>query len=205
MGADAAGCRCNEDEQLWGARGDDYAMHHLIREHVTERAEEVLYRCPATGRRWIGEFTEDDEGAPSWRLRRVPSAAELVEWLASQEDPALTLSVADPQIEVRPVGSSETLRGADALAAYVQGAETDPGRPLARAVSLIEQDPDHVVVFGSVAYPRDGSYSEHRPAAWLVTVRHGRLIRSLWFDSWKAARTAAGLGEGAAMRRLGPA
>jgi hypothetical protein len=51
---------------------------------------------------------------------------------------------------------------------------------------------DEVLTLGSVDYQRDGEYHEHRPAAWLVTVSRGRILRSLGFDSWEAARNAAG-------------
>jgi hypothetical protein len=206
MGARHDECRCHDSTILWGASGDDYVMHHLVRDQVGEGGGEVLYRCPATRRKWVGEFTVDDEDIPAFRLRRVMTAAELVDWLAGREDDlAMRFAYLHPDVEFRPVDSRKTYHGADRARDYATRAAADPDHAQARALSLIDVDPDRCVVLGSVAYKRDGVYSEHRPAAWLVTMRNGKVICSLWFDSWMAARKAAGLSEegGPGPRRLG--
>ena len=197
-------CRCREAALLWGAPADDYTYEHLVHEEVREATGDVLYRCPETGRRWIGEFVPDDAGITTFRLRRLMRAAELIEMLAAGNDPGAGLQFTHPEVEFRPAGSKETFHGVEAARQFIYRRMHDPDPPLASAISVIDVTDDEVVVLGNIAYKRDGAYAENRPGAWLVTLRNGCIIRSLWFDSWKAARRAAGLPDegGPATRRL---
>jgi ketosteroid isomerase-like protein len=188
-------CQCNDAVLLWGRVADDYVATHLVRDDVVEATADVVYRCPETGRKWIGEFVPDETDVKAFRLRRIMRAAELVELLAAQADPAAGLQWTDPAVEFRPPGSQDTYHGIDEARRWARLAAIDPDFPRTSAISVIDVADDEVVVLGNVAFKRDGHYSENRPAAWLVTVRQGRIVRSLWFDSWKGARTAAGLPE----------
>jgi hypothetical protein len=198
-------CRCTDESLLWGAAADDYAETHLVRERVGERAREVSYRCPQTGRRWIMDVAEDDQGEAALRLRRLLGAAELVEHLSRLRTWEEHVPFWDPDIELQPPGSEELVKGADRVREYARNAAADPNTPRARALSVIDLG-EQAVVLGNVSHRRGGRYVEHRPAAWLVAARGGRMYRSLYFDSWEAAREAAGLkGEtdGPAARQIG--
>jgi hypothetical protein len=196
-------CQCQDATLLWGRVADDYVASHLVRDDVVEATADVVYRCPETRRRWVGEFVPDDAGVRAFRLRRILRAAELVELLAVQANPVAGLDWTHPAVEFRPPGSRDTYHGIEEARRWAHRAATDPDFPRTSAISLIDVADDEVVVLGNVAFKRDGHYSENRPAAWLVTLRQGKIVRSLWFDSWKAARTAAGLPEtGGPMRRI---
>jgi ketosteroid isomerase-like protein len=184
-------CRCSEASLLWGPRADDYADAHLVREAVGESAEEVLYRCPDTGRLWVLDVAAAQQGGSALRLRWLLGTAELVEHLAAAQA-VDRLAFTHPDIEFQPVGSTEVYRGLEEARRWVEKTARDPDSPRATAISLIDQG-EQVVVFGSVSHRRDGGYTEHRPAAWLVSTKGGRIARSIGFESWTAAREAAGL------------
>lgn len=195
-------CQCEQVSVLWGLAADDYAEAHLTREAVTETAAEVVYRCSATGRTWIMDAEPDAEGHPALRLRWLLSAPDLIAHLAQAGDATTSLAFTHPDVEFRPVGGTEVFHGiANARRERLRW-ESSPEQPKAAAVSMIEHGED-VVVLGSIAQLRDGDYTEHVPAAWLVTVKHGRIARNLWFDSWDAARRAAGIGPEDKVTKLG--
>jgi hypothetical protein len=199
-----ATCRCTDEALLWGVPADDYSTDHLVRDVVAEGGQRIVYRCPDTGRRWIGEFVDDDRGVTSFRLRQALRAAELVELLVREPPPYHDLTWTDPEVEFRPPGSDTVYRGYEQAREWADRAVRDPSFPRPTALSMIEVREDEVVVLGSVAFKRGGEYHEHRPSAWLVTTREGRILRSLWFDSWSEARKAAGVSESApAAKRLG--
>jgi hypothetical protein len=185
-------CRCEELSVLWGAVADDYAEAHLVREAVDETTREVVYRCPDTGRRWVLDIADEEPGGAALRLRWLLTTAELVEHLATVHSLEDHMAFWHPEIELQPVGSSDMVRGKEAAREWAERAVADPEFPRTSAISLIDQG-EQVLVLGSVSHKRKGLYVEHRPAAWLVTGRNGRIARSLWFDSWDAARMAAGL------------
>jgi ketosteroid isomerase-like protein len=196
-------CRCQDATLLWSGVADDYAEAHLVTHEVLETGD-VVYRCPDTRLSWIGEFVADRAGTQTFRLRRILRAAELVEMLAAQTG-AAALEWMDPAVEFRPPGSSTTYRGADKAQEWADRSASNPNAPRSTVISVIDVADEQAVALGNVAFRRDGRYIDHRPAAWLVTSRDGRIARSLWFDSWNAARTAAGLPEsgGPAGRRIG--
>jgi hypothetical protein len=185
-------CRCADESVLWGAAADDYAESHLVRESVAERAREVLYRCPITDRRWVMDIADDEEGGAALRLRWLMSTAELVEHLAKIDEVEEHFAFWHPDIEVHPSGSGEIIRGREAAREWALKAKSDVTAPRATAISLVDQG-EQVVVFGSVSLRRAGRYVEHKPAAWLVTGKTGRITRSMSFDTWEEAREAAGL------------
>lgn len=198
-------CRCADATFLWGGDAEDYADAHLVRHDVVPDSREVIYRCPATGIRWVAEFKAEGAGGQRYRLRRILRAAELVELLAGADDAAAALDWSHPRIEFRPSGCEDTYHGAAEAQRWAERAAADPDFPRATAISVVDVSDDEAVVLGNVAYRRDGRFVEHRPAAWLITLRHGRIVRNLWFDSWSAARTAAGLpaAGGKPSRRIG--
>ena len=198
-------CRCNDESVLWGGVADDYAETHLVRDAVKERAREVHYRCPQTGRRWVMDIADDEQGAASLRLRRLLGAAELVEHLSKLESWEEHVPFWDPDIVLQPLGSDVLVKGVENVREYARKAAADPNTPRARALSVIDLG-EQAVVLGNVSHRRGGRYVEHRPAAWLVAARDGRMYRSLYFDSWDAAREAAGLRgdrDGPAPRQIG--
>jgi hypothetical protein len=200
-------CRCDEAFELWGATADDYVDLHLVRLQVLEGGNEILFRCPAGGRVWLQDFESDGAGVATLRLRWLSEAqrpAAVVERINAIENPLDRLPYVDPDIEFRPYGSDRTYRGLAAARRFARQAADDPTFPRAAAISVIEKGED-AVVLGSVAVARDGAFVEHRPAAWLVTVRAGRVQRVLTYDSWTAAREAAGVSEDetSRSRRLG--
>ena len=186
-------CRCDDETLLVGVEADDYAETHLVREAVGEGAREVRYRCPQTKRLWVLDIDgHPSAGSGTLRLRRLMTTAELVEFLASEPPMQERLAFTDPDVEFRLVGDDTIYRGLAEARRWAERLDRGRDVPRAQALSMVEQG-DDVVVFGSVAEKRDGRYVEHRPAAWLLTSRNGRLVRSLWFDSWEAAREAVGL------------
>jgi hypothetical protein len=177
---------------LWGPSADDYAESHLVRESVAESASEVVYRCAHSKRSWVMDTEPDQDGVPALRLRWLLSAPDLIAHLAEVADAHTTLAFTHPEVEFRPVGGTEVFHGIEDARRERLKWENAPEQPKVAAVSMLERG-DDVVVFGSISQKRDGDYTEHVPAAWLVTVRHGRIARNLWFDSWEAARRAAGI------------
>jgi ketosteroid isomerase-like protein len=199
-------CQCEKVSVMWSVSADEYAEAHLVRESVTESAGEVVYRCPTSGRIWVMDAEPDESGIPALRLRWLLSAPELIEHLFESTDPAVNLAFTHPDVEFRPLDSDTVFHGMEEARRVVAERQADPAPPKVSAVSMLDRG-DDVVVFGSVAHLRDGAYTENRPAAWLVKVSGGRIARSLWFDSWEAARRAGGFGPqedpGPKPRRLG--
>jgi hypothetical protein len=193
-------CRCDELTLLQDVQADDHA-EHLVRERTEDGGSVVWFSCPHTGRRWVMEFLGGEGEARSIRLRRSMAAAELVEHLADAE-PGEVLEWTHEDIEFILPGDARTYHGLDQARAAAAAAAVDPSTPKRQAVSLIEVSEREALVLGGVSYVRDGVRSEHRPGGWLVTVKHGKISRSLWFDTWDAARRAAGLPEGATGRRI---
>jgi hypothetical protein len=201
-------CRCDSGCELRGARADDYVERHLVRQQVLEGGREVLFRCPTTGRMWLQDFAPETGGAQTLRLRWLSEAqrpAAVVERMNGISNPVDQLPYVAPDVEFQPYGSERTYRGLDAARRYAHEAAADPAHPKIRGISVVEKG-DDAVVLGSVALPRDGQFVEHRPAAWLVTVRNGKVQRILTYDSWGDARDAAGVTDEEAQdaRRLGP-
>ena len=187
-------CRCEETFLLHDSVADDYT-EHLVADSVEDDGRIVRYHCPLTGRRWTMAFQDDAADGSSMELWQVMTAAELVERLAASEPPEREQTVAwmDDDIEFRVVGGDEIHHGRAAAEEWAARAANDPSFPKARAISVVELSPAEALVLGDVGYRRDDRYVEYRPSAWLVTVRDGKLIRSLWFDSWDEGRRAAGL------------
>ena len=201
-------CRCDSGSELRGAAADDYVERHLVRQQVLEGGREILFRCPMTGRTWLQDFVTDASGIATLRVRWLSEAqrpAAVVERLNAIEDPLEQLPYVAPDVEFKPYGSDRTYRGLAAARRYAREAAADPARPRAVGISVVEKG-DDAVVLGSIALPRDGQFVEHRPAAWLVTVRGGKVQRVLTYDSWGDARDAAGVTDEEAQeaRRLGP-
>ena len=193
----AGGCRCDGGSELWGAEADDYIEAHLVRLQVLEGGHEILYRCPETGRTWLHDFIRDDDGVPTLRLRWLSEAqrpAAVVERMAARDTPLEQLPYVDAEVEFQPYGETRTYHGLSAAQRFARRHTDDPASPRAAAISVFEKG-DDAVVLGSIALPRDGEYVEHRPAAWLVTVRDGKVSRVLSFGSWSEAREAAGVTE----------
>lgn len=186
----AVTCVCAETTLLEGEQADDYGEAHLVPDEIINGSGEAVYRCPLTGIRFVGEF-----GVAGFRLRRLMRAAELVEMLALQGDTEVSLDWTDERVEFRPPGSAATLQGIDEARRLRDRDRDDPNAPRMVALSVVEVDDERAVVLGDIAYRRGGGFIEHQPAAWLVETRNGLIARSLWFDSWQAARHAAGLRE----------
>lgn len=70
-------CRCGEAQELTGDAAREYADRHLEFVKVQADGWEVLYRCPATGRRWLKDYPRSAEqgGGPA-RLRPLMSEQE---------------------------------------------------------------------------------------------------------------------------------
>src|SRR3954454_842710 len=124
-----SGCRCGDEALMWGLAADDYSTDHLIREAIADGGAEIVYRCPATGRRWIGEFVTDDAACSTFRLRKLLRAVELVEFLAHQQDPKFRLAWLDPEVEFNPPGSKTIYRGVGEAERWSRIARTDPDFP----------------------------------------------------------------------------
>jgi hypothetical protein len=199
-------CRCNHLSLLWDRQADDYASH-LVPEGVSDGGAGTGYRCPATGKLWVAEFAPDASGVTTYRLTRLMHPGELVEFLAREGDVETSIAFSHPDVEFRPLDSRTIYHGIDEARRQAALAAADPNFPRATPVSLIEAGGDDILVLGSVAYRRDGDFNEHRPAAWVVTVQRGQIVRSIWFDSWKKARRSAGLPDegGPPIVRLGQA
>jgi hypothetical protein len=189
-------CRCDEVALLKNLRADEYA-EHLVRERVADDGRLVWFRCPTRGCSWVMEFVDDEHQGRSILLRRRMAVGELLEHIALL-DPREQAEWTHPEIEFRVPGDDRTYRGRDEAQAYAALSAADPSSPKAQPISLIELDENRALMLGGVSYVRDGVRSEHRPGGWLVAVKDGTISRSLWFDSWDAARRAAGFPEGAA-------
>jgi ketosteroid isomerase-like protein len=185
-------CRCEELRVLHDVPADDYSGH-LVREAVGSEGK-TSYRCPQTGRRWIVDFGEDSaSGALSMELRQVMTAAELVEWLSVRPDVEEMLEWTHPDVEFNLPGETTTHRGIDEARRLVAARAIANDRPAGRALSLVPVSAEKAVVFGDLVFRRAGAEVEHRPCAWIVALRDGRISRSSWFPSWEEARHAAGL------------
>jgi ketosteroid isomerase-like protein len=200
-------CRCEAVFELWGVAADDYVEGHLVRTEVTEGGHETLFRCPQSGRVWVQYVEPDDTGVPTLRLRWISEAhrpAAVIERLSGLPDFEQRIPYFDPDIEFQPWGSDQTYRGIAAARRFARKAASDPTFPRPAAISVVEKG-DDAIVMGSVAVSRDGAYVEHRPAAWRVTVRDGKLVRIVSYDNWTEAREAAGVSaeEASSARRLG--
>ena len=204
----AGGCRCDGGWELWGAQADDYVEARLVRLQVLEGGHETLYRCAACDRVWLHDFVDDAEGVPTLRLRWLSEAqrpAAVVERMNSRAQAHERLAYVDRDVEFQPYGETRTYRGIAAARRFARREDEDPTAPRAAAISVVEKG-DDAVVLGTVALARGGQYVEHRPAAWIVTVRDGKVSRILSYQSWSAAREAAGVTEEEVTlaRRLGP-
>jgi ketosteroid isomerase-like protein len=186
-------CRCTDISLLWDAEADEYT-DHLVRQGKAPDGT-ITYRCPFTGRQWVAEFITEGKAATALRMTRVMHAGELVAFLAEQGDSVDSLDFTHPDVEFRPPGSDVTYRGTAEARRWREIAATDPDFPQTTPVSMIEASEEEVVVLGTTAFRRGGDYHEQKPTGWLVTVRDGKLIRSIWFDSWSKARAAGGLPE----------
>jgi hypothetical protein len=187
-------CRCDELSLLKDLQADAYS-EHLVTEEVEDGGRVVWLRCPQSQRKWVQTFRELDGQQLSLELRRSMSAAELVEHLARM-DADERLEWMHHDVEFTVPGHDETYRGLDQARAWTAAAAADPNLPAGQAFSLIEVDESRAVVLGGLSFMRDGVRSEHRPAGWLVELKHGTVKTNRWFDSWDAARRAAGLPEG---------
>ena len=186
------GCRCDGTSELWGAEADDYVESHLVRLQVLEGGHEILFRCPGTARVWLHDFRPDHDGITTMRLRWLSEAqrpAAVVERMTARENPLDRILYLSPEVEFRPYRSERVYRGVAAARRFAREAAEDPASPRAAAIAVVEKG-DDAVVLGSVSVPHDGDYVEHRPAAWLVTVRDGKVERVFAYDSWSAARDA---------------
>lgn len=195
-------CRCEEVRFLHDRDADEYSSH-LVREAVGPQGRMVGYRCPETGRRWFVEFVEDGAtGALSMELRQVMTAVELVQWLAIRSDVEEMLAWTHPDVEFNLPGETTTHRGIEA--ARRLGAAKVDAEPRSRVLSLVTVSPEEAVVLGDQVFRRDGAEVEHRPCAWLVALRDGRIRRSRWFASWEEAQRVAGLPRHAERRLIAP-
>lgn len=196
-------CLCEDIPILWAARADAYAGGHLVREEVLEGGEQVL-RCMSTGRRWLQDHPQDDAGVRTLRLRWVDtSPADVIAYLAGRPGLEEYLLTMDPAVEHQPLPDAPVLHGLAAVREYTDRYLRQAHPPRSAALSVIDRDPD-ALVLGHVSHNRDGKYVEHRPAAWLVTVRDARVVRVRAFDNWSRARREAGFeaADPAAARRL---
>lgn len=192
-------CKCSDPRAatIYGVDAAAYADEHLARIDVRAEGEEVTYRCPQSGRIWIEDFPRDDAGARTVRLRWALehlTPAEVVAVLATEPPLEERLRFAAPDVEFRPFGSDRTYRGVEAAREYALAQERRVDRPRQRALAVTEVD-DKAVVVGQVSHVRAGSYVEHVPAAWVFTIRDGRVARMDSYSSWEEARKAAGVGE----------
>ena len=185
-------CRCGDIPIFWAAQADTYAGGHLVRDEVAEDGTATL-TCMATGRRWLQDHPRDPDGAQTLRLRWVDlSPADVVAYLGGSPGLDQFLLTMDPAVEHQPLPGAPVLHGVEELRDYARrhlGAEHPPR---SAAISVVERD-DDALVLGQVSHVHDGRYVEHRPAAWIVTVRDARVLRVRAFADWAAARQAAGV------------
>ena len=187
-------CLCNEIPILWAAQADAYAGAHLVCEEVGEDGAATL-RCVATDRRWLQDHPTDAEGVMTLRLRwQALSPADIVAYLNGR--PALDdlLLTMHPAVEHQPFPDEPVLHGVDELREYVQRIRGQEHPPLGTPIKVVERD-DAALVLGQVSHNHDGRYVEHRPAAWIVTVRDARVVSVQAFSDWAQAREAAGVSD----------
>ena len=184
-------CRCSEIPILWASNADAYAGGHLVREAVDEDGTMQL-TCMATGRRWLQDHPHDGEGTRTLRLRWLDlSPADIVAYLESRPGLERFLLTMDPDVEHQPLPGAPVLHGVEELRDYARRHLDDPQPPRSASLSVEERD-DAALVLGQVSHVHDGEYVEHRPAAWIVTVRDARVLRVRAFADWAAARAEVG-------------
>jgi Immunity protein 27 len=67
-------CDCGEVVELWDGEARSYAARHLEQVDVQGDGWEIVYRCPATDRRWLRDYPHSEEhGGGPMRLRQIPS------------------------------------------------------------------------------------------------------------------------------------
>jgi ketosteroid isomerase-like protein len=196
-------CRCNETPFFWTAEADAYAGSHLVREEIREDGSMVL-RCPRTGCRWVQDHPADENGARTLRLRwQKVTPGDVVAYLAGSPGIELALLTMDPHVEHQPLPGERILHGVHELRDYTTRRLNTPNAPRSAAISVVEHD-DEALVLGQISHNRDGRYVEHRPAAWIVTVRDARVVRVRAFSDWSRARRESGVPETAGKgRRIG--
>jgi ketosteroid isomerase-like protein len=194
-------CRCSEKPFLWSVEADAYAGAHLVREEATDDHGVTVLRCPETGRRWLQDHPADEQGRLTLRLRwEELTPADVVEYLANSSDLETSMLTMDPEVEHQPLPGEPVLHGLDELREYMARylEEVDP--PRSGVITVVERAP-HALVLGHVSHNRDGRYVEHRPAAWIVTVRDARVVRVVAYSDWARARKAAGFDEETSPKR----
>ena len=188
-------CRCDDLPILWAAHADAYAGAHLVREEVDDDGTMRL-SCMATGRRWLQDHPTDADGARTLRLRwQELSPSDVVAYLNSRPGLDQILLTMDPAVEHQPLPGAPVLHGVEELRDYARRHFDVPQPPRTAALSVVERD-DAALVLGQVSLVHDGDYVEHRPAAWIVTVRDARVMRVRAFADWAEARAAAGVARG---------
>jgi len=185
-------CLCNELPILWAAQADAYAGAHLVSEEIGDDGVTRL-RCMATGRRWLQDHPTDADGVMTLRLRWVElTPADIVSYLAKSPDLDEMLLTMDPAVEHQPYPEEPVLHGVGELREYARRFQRQPHPPRSTPITIVDQE-DEALVLGQVSHNRDGRYVEHRPAAWIVTVRDARVVRVRAFSDWAKARAAAGV------------
>jgi ketosteroid isomerase-like protein len=196
-------CRCNDTPFFWTAEADAYAGGHLVREEIRDDGSMVL-RCPRTGCRWVQDHPVDERGARTLRLHwRDVSPADIVQYLAASPGVDAAMLTMHPDVEHQPLPGEPILYGVGELREYATRRLSSPTAPRSAAISVVERDND-ALVLGQISHNHDGRYVEHRPAAWIVTVRDARVVRVRAFSDWSRARREAGVPESAGKgRRIG--
>ncbi len=185
-------CLCHDTPFFWAAEADSYAGGHLVRDEIREDGSMVL-RCPRTGCRWVQDHPVDEHGALTLRLRwqRV-SPGDIVEYLAAEPGVEAVMLTMDPAVEHQPLPGEPVIHGVRDLREYATRHTNADHPPRTAAISVVEHD-DSALVLGQVSHNHDGQYVEHRPAAWIVTVRDARVVSVQAFSDWSKAREAAGV------------
>ncbi len=199
-----APCRCGDIPIFWSTDADAYAGAHLVREEVAEDGTMIL-RCMASGRRWLQDHPLDETGTRTLRLRWAEmTPADVVAYLAAEPGLDAVLLTMDPAVEHQPLPDAPVLHGLRELRDYTDRYLREKDPPRSAALSVLETD-DEALVLGHVSHNRGGRYVEHRPAAWLVTVRDARVVRVRAFSDWGSARQAGGFdaAQAPSPRRLG--
>jgi ketosteroid isomerase-like protein len=138
-------------------------------------------------------------------IKEVRTPVEVVEELvAISGDDERTFEHYAEDAEVTLIESDEVLRGLEAIRRY---AATRPleERPQLRTCTIHEVG-NCAVVLTTLAFskPREdgGSYTEIRPIGFVVRIDDGKVKRVEHFETWSAARTAAGLPADSPGRRV---
>ena len=196
-------CHCTEVPILWATEADTYAGSHLVVEETHPDGRTRL-RCMATGRLWMQDHPLDDLGVPTLRLRWVDtSPSDVIAYLAGQPGLEQYMLTMDPEVEHQPLPDAPVLHGLRELRDYTARYLSEEHPPRSAALSVVDREQD-ALVLGHVSHNRGGKYVEHRPAAWIVTVRDARVTRVRAFDNWSRARREAGMEavDAAVSRRL---